>query len=81
MARAGDALHLKAPPAVLERDLTDIGVRQSALSRWLLTGATVCTVPDAVDAAVLGRCYEECAQRAAAMARTADLLREGARQR
>ncbi|MFB7462950.1 hypothetical protein ACFCZ1_05485 [Streptomyces sp. NPDC056224] len=79
MARAGDVLHLTAPSAVLDRDLADIAVRQLALSRLLLTGGPLCPVSDAVDAAVLGRCYEECAQRAAAMARTADQLRGDAR--
>ncbi|MFE2125044.1 hypothetical protein [Streptomyces amritsarensis] len=80
LARARDVLQLAAPPAVMDRDLADVTARQRGLSRLLLTGGTVCPVRDAVDAAVLGRCYEECAHRAAAMARIAALLREGAPQ-
>ncbi|MER7466739.1 hypothetical protein [Streptomyces sp. NPDC097981] len=78
LARARDVLQLDAPPAAMDGDLADITARQRGLSRLLLTGGTVCPVRDAADAAVLGRCYEECAHRAAAMARIAALLREGA---
>ncbi|MFD0373799.1 hypothetical protein [Streptomyces sp. NPDC127112] len=82
MARACDVLRSDAPPAVMDGDLADIVARQRGLNRLLLSGGDeACPMRDAADAVVLGRCYEECAFRAAAVARIAVLLREHAPRR
>ncbi|WP_314251719.1 hypothetical protein [Streptomyces sp. DSM 40907] len=76
IGRTSDVIALSAPHGVVVRDLADISRRQEALSRLLLEGEQTIVVADAVDAAVIGRCYEECAYRAVAVARHAAMLRE-----
>ncbi|MER7967093.1 hypothetical protein [Streptomyces ardesiacus] len=68
MAQAHDVLRLPGPLAMLDQGLADVTARQRRLSRSLLTGSLGRSTRDAVDAAVLGRCYEECARRAVALA-------------
>ncbi|MFI8100780.1 hypothetical protein [Streptomyces sp. NPDC086023] len=70
VTRAQDVLRSAAPPAVMDSGLAEITARQRGLERLLL--ADTCDpalLADAADAAVLGRCYEECAFRVAAVAR------------
>jgi len=81
MAQAHDVLRLSGPPAVLDQGLADITARQRRLSRALLTDDLACSVRDAADAAVLGRCHEECAWRTVALARTDLQVREAAARR
>ncbi|MFB6613019.1 hypothetical protein ACIGFK_16430 [Streptomyces sp. NPDC085524] len=76
IGRTSDVVALAAPHAVVGRELADISRRQEALSRLLLEGDLTIVAADAVDAAVIGRCYEECAYRAVAVARQAAMLRE-----
>ncbi|MFD6228006.1 hypothetical protein ACFWFZ_14145 [Streptomyces sp. NPDC060232] len=76
IGRTSDIVALCAPPAVVYRELADISRRQQALGRLLLGREQTIAVADAVDAAVIGRCYEECAYRAVAVARHAALLSE-----
>ncbi|MET8567679.1 hypothetical protein [Streptomyces sp. NPDC004783] len=71
MAQAHDVLRSPGPPSLLDRGLADIADRQRHLSHALLTGGPDCPTRDAVDAAVLGRCYEECAWRTVALTRVA----------
>ncbi|MEW2446910.1 hypothetical protein AB0896_05035 [Streptomyces parvulus] len=68
VAQAHDVLRLSGPPTVLDQGLADITARQRRLSGLLLAGDLRCTAREAADAAVLGRCYEECAWRAVALA-------------
>ncbi|MGW0011120.1 hypothetical protein ACWDVX_15355 [Streptomyces tendae] len=68
MAQAHDVLRVPGPLTMLNQGLADVTARQRRLSRSLLTGSLACSTRDAVDAAVLGRCYEECAWRAVALA-------------
>lgn len=75
--QAHDVVCLSGPPSLLGQSLTGIADRQRRLSGLLLTGGLGGTARDAVDAAVLGRCYEECAWRAAALAHVGLVGREG----
>ncbi|MER6163144.1 hypothetical protein [Streptomyces violaceorubidus] len=68
MAQAHDVLRVPGPLTMLNQGLADVTARQRRLSRLLLTGSLACSTRDALDAAVLGRCYEECAWRAVALA-------------
>ncbi|MEV0416318.1 hypothetical protein AB0I68_37640 [Streptomyces sp. NPDC050448] len=80
VALAHDVVRSTAPPTVMDRDLSDIATRQRDLERLLMTGDEAPGVlSDAADAAVLGRCFEECASRAAAVARIGALRRRGHR--
>lgn len=76
IGRASDVVELSAPSTVMDSELADIGRRQRELDRLLLARGASTEVGDAIDAAVLGRCYEECANRAVAVARLVGLLRE-----
>ncbi|MFJ6485859.1 MULTISPECIES: hypothetical protein [unclassified Streptomyces] len=76
IGRTSDVVALSAPHTVVGRELADVSRRQQALGRLLLEREQAIAVTDAVDAAVIGRCYEECAYRAVAVARHAALLRE-----
>lgn len=76
IGRTSDVVALSAPHTVVGGELADISRRQQALGRLLLEREQAIAVTDAVDAAVIGRCYEECAYRAVAVARHAALLRE-----
>lgn len=71
MAQAHDILRLPGPPSLLDQGLADIADRQRHLSHLLLTGGLDCSARDAADAAVMGRCYEECAWRTVALAHVA----------
>lgn len=76
IGRTSDVVALSAPHGVVGRELAGISRRQEALSRLLMEGEGTVRAADAVDAAVIGRCYEECAYRAVAVARQAAVLRE-----
>ncbi|MEV0986014.1 hypothetical protein [Streptomyces sp. NPDC049949] len=78
VGRAADVVELSAPHAVMDRQVEDIDRRQQELCRVLLSGTEPLTTRDAVDVAVLGRCYQECARRAVAVARHIALLQETA---
>ncbi|MET9881822.1 hypothetical protein ABZZ20_01435 [Streptomyces sp. NPDC006430] len=78
VGRAADVVELSAPRTVMDRQAEGIDRRQQELCRVLLSGGDSLAVRDAVDAAVLGRCYQECAQRAVAVARHVALLQETA---
>ncbi|WP_143660364.1 hypothetical protein [Streptomyces sp. JHA26] len=71
MAQAHDVLRLPGPPSLLNQGLADIAERQRRLSHLLLAGGLDCSTRDAADAAVLGRCYEECAWRTVALTHVA----------
>ncbi|MFG2325943.1 hypothetical protein [Streptomyces sp. NPDC048568] len=68
VAQAHDVLRLPGPLTVLDQGLADVTASQRRLSGLLLTSDLHCSAREAADAAVLGRCYEECAWRAVALA-------------
>ncbi|MFJ3927074.1 hypothetical protein [Streptomyces sp. NPDC090022] len=76
IGRASDVVELSAPSVVMDSELADIGRRQRELGRLLLVRGASMATDDAIHAAVLGRCYEECGNRAVAVARLVGLLRE-----
>ncbi|MBH1934297.1 hypothetical protein I5Q34_08315 [Streptomyces sp. AV19] len=76
--RAHDSVASPARGAVTDAQLADVEDRQERLCHTLLSGSAALGVMDAVDVAVLGRCYAECAQRAAAVAAHVALLRRTA---
>ncbi|MEZ7007528.1 hypothetical protein [Streptomyces sp. AD55] len=78
VARAHDVAGASRPRGVPERAVAEAAARQRSLARLLLTGDTRCPVRDAAHAAVLGRCLEECAGRAVALAGVVARLRETA---
>ncbi|MEX2984234.1 hypothetical protein [Streptomyces sp. C36] len=76
VGRAHDAIASPASPEVTDAELAEVGGLQRRLCRTLLSGIGSLDVIDAVDTAILGRCYAECAQRATAVAQHMCLLRE-----
>ncbi|MBQ0825125.1 hypothetical protein [Streptomyces tagetis] len=78
VAQAHDVVELSGPAGVLDRDMADVAARRRSLTRLLLARDTECPVRDAAHAMVLGRCLEECAWRATALAGVVVRLREAA---
>ncbi|GAA0415231.1 hypothetical protein [Streptomyces luteireticuli] len=78
IGRAHDSVLSPAAGRIPDDRLADIGDRQDRLCAGLLSGSSSLGVVDAVDVAVLVRCYAECARRAASVAAHTALLRETA---
>lgn len=60
--------------AVLDRDLEAVAAQQRVLDEVLVSGDPSLAEADAVDVALLGRCYEGCARHAVSAARHVSML-------